>query len=91
MDFSFTPEEEAFRKEVVEFLDRKVTKEVATAKAGVSDAFGRVVALAHQVQGGVSIMEDHYMPLYSKQALGWQSGFGGAEFHREVIAQQLGF
>ena len=65
-------------------------KEVAIAKAWVNDAFTQVMSLGHEVQGGVAIMDDHDMPLYSKRALGWQAGFGGADFHREVIAQELG-
>jgi len=33
MDFNFTPEEENFRKEVSEFLDREITPEIHAEKA----------------------------------------------------------
>lgn len=66
------------------------TKEVAMAKAWVSDAFRRVTALGHQVHGGVGFIEDHDMPLYYKRAKAWELVFGDAGFHREKVAQELG-
>ncbi len=64
-------------------------KEVAIAKAWVSEAYRRVVALGHEVVGGVAFMEDHDMPLYYKRAKAAELAFGDAEFHREVVAQEL--
>ena len=66
------------------------TKEVAMAKAWVSDAYRRVTLLGHQSIGGVAFMEDHDLPLYSKRAKAAEIAFGDADFHREVVAQQLG-
>jgi alkylation response protein AidB-like acyl-CoA dehydrogenase len=63
--------------------------EAAMAKAWVSDAYKRVTKLGHQSIGGVSLMEDHDMPLYSKRAKAAELILGDADFHREVLAQEL--
>lgn len=64
--------------------------EVAYAKAGVGDAYHRVVALGHQVIGGVGYKEDHDMHLYFNRAKAAELLFGRADFYREKIAQELG-
>jgi len=65
-------------------------REASLAKAWVSDAYKRVTKLGHQSMGGVSLMEDHDMPLYSKRAKAAELTLGDADFHREVLAQELG-
>ncbi len=65
-------------------------KEVAIAKSWVGDAFGRALALTVQVHGGQGIMLDEGMTLYTKRALDWRTAFGDADFHREVVARELG-
>ncbi len=65
-------------------------REVAMAKAWVSDAFKRVTLLGHQCVGGVGFMQEHHLPLYSERAMGAEIAFGDADFHREVVAQELG-
>jgi len=65
-------------------------KEVAMAKAWASDAYRQVTLLGHQCIGGVALVEDHDLPLYSKRAKAAEVAFGDAEFHREVVAQELG-
>jgi len=64
--------------------------EVAIAKAWVSDAYKRITALGHQCLGGVGYMEDHEMPLYTTRAKADELAFGDADFHREMLAQELG-
>ncbi len=64
--------------------------EVSYAKAGVGDAYHRVVALGHQVIGGVGYKEDHDMHLYFNRAKAAELLFGRADFYREKIAQELG-
>ena len=64
--------------------------EVAYAKAGVGDAYHRVVALGHQVIAGVGYKEDHDMHLYFNRAKAAELLFGRADFYREKIAQELG-
>ncbi len=67
------------------------SREAAMAKAWVSDAYQRVVALGTQSHGGVSIMEDHDMPLYYRRAKAAELAFGDARFHRKTVARKLGF
>jgi len=67
------------------------SREAAMAKAWVSDAYQRVVALGTQSHGGVSIMEDHDMPLYYRRAKAAELVFGDARFHRKTVARKLGF
>jgi alkylation response protein AidB-like acyl-CoA dehydrogenase len=65
-------------------------KEIAMAKAWVSDAYRKVTLLGHQCIGGVGFMEDHDLPLYSKRAKACEVAFGDTDFHRELVAQELG-
>ncbi|MBM4443725.1 MAG: acyl-CoA dehydrogenase [Chloroflexi bacterium] len=65
-------------------------KEVAMAKAWVSEAIGRVVRLGHQIHGGVGYTVDHDLQLYYRRGKAAQALFGDANYHRELIAGQLG-
>ncbi len=67
------------------------SSEAAITKAWVSDAYQRVVALGTQAHGGVSIIEDHDMPLYFRRAKAAELAFGDARFHRKTVARNLGF
>jgi len=66
------------------------TMEVSMAKAWVSEAYRRVTLLGHQIHGGIGFCMDHDMPLYFKRAKGAEPTFGDADWHREIVAQQLG-
>jgi alkylation response protein AidB-like acyl-CoA dehydrogenase len=65
-------------------------KEVAVAKAWVSEAYKRIASLGHQIFGGVGYMVDHAMTLYSRRAKAAEIAFGDAGFHRRVVAQEIG-
>ncbi|MEE8541319.1 MAG: acyl-CoA dehydrogenase [Desulfobacterales bacterium] len=65
-------------------------KEASMCKAYVSDAYRRLVALAHQVMGGVAYMEEHDLGLYFKRAKAAELFFGDADCHREIVAQEMG-
>jgi len=65
-------------------------KDASMAKAWVSDAYKRVTKLGHQCIGGVSLIEDHDMPLYSKRAKAAELTLGDSDYHRELVAQELG-
>ncbi len=65
-------------------------KEVAMAKAWVSDAIVRVARLGHQVHGGVGYTIDHDLQLYYRRGRAAASLFGDANYQREMIASQLG-
>jgi len=64
--------------------------EVSIAKAWVSEAYRRVAMLGHEVIAGVAYIEDHDLPLYFKRARAAELIFGDADFHREVVARELG-
>ncbi|MFH1485906.1 MAG: acyl-CoA dehydrogenase family protein [Chloroflexota bacterium] len=66
------------------------SKEVAIAKTWVSEAYRRVTALGHQIHGGIGFCLDHDMPLYYKQAKAAEPTFGDADFHRDVVAREMG-
>ncbi len=66
------------------------TMETAMAKAWTSDAYQRVTALGQQIFGGVGFIEDHDMPLYFKRAKAAEVTLGDGNFHREMVARQLG-
>jgi len=64
--------------------------EVSMAKAFVSDAFKRVAALAHQIFGAIGFTMDHDMHLYFRRARSGEVEFGDVDYHRKIIANQLG-
>ncbi len=65
-------------------------KEASMAKLWCSDSYRKLVALGHQVIGGAGFMEEFDLQLYFKQAKSSELAFGDADFHREMVAQQLG-
>jgi alkylation response protein AidB-like acyl-CoA dehydrogenase len=64
-------------------------KEVSMAKAWVAEAFKRVALYGLKIHGGAGYMEDHDMSLYFRRAQTAASSFGNADFHREMVAQEL--
>lgn len=65
-------------------------REASMCKAWVSDAYRKLVALAHQVLGGLGFMEEHDLGLYFKRAKAAELFFGDADFHRELVAEAMG-
>jgi alkylation response protein AidB-like acyl-CoA dehydrogenase len=65
-------------------------KEASMCKAWGSEAYRKLVALAHQVIGGMGFMEEYDLQLYFKHAKAAEQVFGDADFHREWVAQELG-
>lgn len=70
---------------------RPYATEAAVTKAWVSEAYQKVTALGTQAHGGVSIIQDHDMPLYYRRAKAAELAFGDARFHRQAVARELGF
>lgn len=66
------------------------TTEVAIAKAWTSEAYRRICAEGHQIHGALGFSKDHDMQLYFRRAKVWEVTFGNADFHRHVIAEQMG-
>ncbi|MBM4331375.1 MAG: acyl-CoA dehydrogenase [Deltaproteobacteria bacterium] len=66
------------------------TMQVAAAKAWVSEACKRVASLGHQIMAGTGYMEEHDMPLYSRRAKGAEFAFGDANYHKKLVAKEIG-
>lgn len=66
------------------------TKEISMAKARASDACRRVSLLGVKIHGGLGIIIDQDMQLYFRRAKAAELAFGDGDFHREIVAQQLG-
>jgi len=64
--------------------------DAAIAKTWVSEAYGRVALSAHQIFGAIGFTMDHDIHLYYRQAKAAEIIFGGADFHRAIVAQELG-
>jgi alkylation response protein AidB-like acyl-CoA dehydrogenase len=64
--------------------------EVSMAKAWVSEAYRRTCAEGHQIHGGIGFIKDHDMQLYYRRAKASELAFGDADYHREIVAQQIG-
>ena len=69
---------------------RNAPFEVSQAKAWVSDACRRVCAMAHQMHGAIGFTQDHNLQLFTRRVRSQEPAFGGAAFHREVVARALG-
>ncbi|MFQ5564067.1 MAG: acyl-CoA dehydrogenase family protein [Parvularculaceae bacterium] len=65
-------------------------KEVSAAKAWVSDAYRRVCALGCQIHGAIGFTREHPMQLYFRHAKAAELAFGDADYHREIVASELG-
>jgi alkylation response protein AidB-like acyl-CoA dehydrogenase len=64
--------------------------DASICKAWVSDAYRQMVALGHQVVGGVGFMEEFDLQLYFRQAKCAQQRFGDGDYHRERVAETMG-
>jgi alkylation response protein AidB-like acyl-CoA dehydrogenase len=64
--------------------------DAAIAKAWVSEACGRVALLAHQIFGAIGFTMDHDIHLYYRRAKAAEIVFGGGDFQRAIVAQELG-
>lgn len=65
-------------------------KEAAVAKAWTSEAYQRVIALAHQIHGGIGFTMEYDLQYYTRRAKTAEVIFGDADFWREVVAQEVG-
>lgn len=66
------------------------TRDISMAKARASDASRNVCLLGIKIHGGVGISEEHDMQLYFRRAKAAEIAFGDGDFHREIVAQQIG-
>jgi len=68
----------------------RATREIAMAKARASDACRRVSLLGTKIHGGIGIITDYDMQLYFRRAKALEIAFGDGDFHREIVAEELG-
>ena len=66
------------------------TKEASIAKAWAGEASDRVMALAHQIHGAIGVTIDHDLQYYTKRIKAAAPTFGDGDFHKEIVAQQMG-
>jgi alkylation response protein AidB-like acyl-CoA dehydrogenase len=65
-------------------------KEICMAKGLASDASRRVCLLGVKIHGGTGVSEEHDMQLYFRWAKAAEQAFGDGDFHREIVADELG-
>ena len=68
----------------------KCHKEVAMAKAWVSESYRQITSLGLQIHGGMGFTADCDIQLYCKQALVDSIDFGDTNLHRQRVAQESG-
>ena len=70
--------------------DSDTQMSVNMAKAWCSEATRRVVAHGQQIHGGIGFTKDYKIQLYFRRQKRAELAFGDADYHRELVAQQLG-
>jgi alkylation response protein AidB-like acyl-CoA dehydrogenase len=66
------------------------TMEVSIAKAWMNEAFSRVITTAHQINGAMGCTIDHELQYYTRRGKAGDLSYGDGDFHRELVAQQMG-
>jgi alkylation response protein AidB-like acyl-CoA dehydrogenase len=61
----------------------------AAAKAVVSEAYRRVVAVSHQVHGAIGFTKELDLELYIRRSKGGEVAFGDADFQWNAIGREL--
>ena len=89
MNFTLSEEQEILKKATHNFQTDRHHK-ISVAKAWISEAYERVIALAHQIHGAISVTIDHDLQYYTKRAKAAELTFGDADFYREIVAQEMG-
>lgn len=69
---------------------RDCDEESAICKGWTSDTYRKLVALAHQVMGGIGFIEETGLRLYFRLAKASELALGGATYQREKLAQAMG-
>jgi alkylation response protein AidB-like acyl-CoA dehydrogenase len=66
------------------------TYEISVIKGWVSEAYRRVATRSHQIHAAIGFTKEYDLELYFRRAKTSELLFGDADFHREVVAKQLG-
>jgi len=65
-------------------------KEASLAKAYVNEVYKNVGKWAIRLHGAIATSYDHDIPLYYRRSKAADTAFGGTDFHRERVAQEIG-
>ena len=65
-------------------------EEVAIARAWAVQTGERVISLAHQIHGAIGVAMEYDLHYYTRCLKACELSFGGADFYREVVAQEMG-
>jgi 3-oxocholest-4-en-26-oyl-CoA dehydrogenase beta subunit len=63
--------------------------EVSMAKYKANECYTRAVNIGTQIQGGISVIVDHDMPLYYRRAKAAEITLGDTDYHMDLIASKL--
>ncbi len=66
------------------------TKEIAMAKASMSEVYSQSTRMGVQIHGGIGTTRDHDMGLYYRRARQAALVFGSPDFWREKVAREIG-
>lgn len=64
-------------------------KEIAMAKSYMSELYKKVSHGCLQIHGGYGFMEEFDIQLYFRKAKSCEAVLGGADLHREIVAQEM--
>lgn len=67
----------------------RCVNEASAAKAVTSETYRQATWLAAQIHGGLGFTVKHELPYHYCRAKGKEGTLGDADFHREIIGQQL--
>ncbi|MBE9515137.1 MAG: acyl-CoA/acyl-ACP dehydrogenase [Chloroflexi bacterium] len=65
-------------------------KEASMAKAYVNEVYRNVSKWAVRLHGAIATSNDHDIPLYYRRSRAADTAFGSTDFHREIVARQIG-
>jgi alkylation response protein AidB-like acyl-CoA dehydrogenase len=65
-------------------------KEASMTKAYINEAYKLVTSLGVKLHGGIGTSSDHDVPLYYRRAKAADTVYGSTDYHRELVAQQIG-
>jgi alkylation response protein AidB-like acyl-CoA dehydrogenase len=66
------------------------TRQVALAKAYLSEAYPRVCATAHQCHGAIGYTHEYDLHLWTRRATGQRLAFGDTKLHQKTLTDAAG-
>ena len=66
------------------------TRQVALAKAYLSEAYPRICATAHQCHGAIGFTHEYDLHLWTRRSTGQRLAFGDTKLHQETLARSVG-